>query len=160
MEHTYIMASPIGDLELMANDEHILAVSFVAPSVPNAAPISAPTLGVLAQLKEELEAYFAGTLERFSVPLAPQGTVFQQEVWTVLKDIPYGETMSYRELAQAVGRPKGYQAVGQANGRNPIGILIPCHRVINADGGLGGYAGGIERKAWLLRHELRKVSGF
>lgn len=160
MQQTYIMASPMGDLELSAEDDHISTVAFVPQNPLNPAPVGAPTLGILAQLKEELDAYFAGTLERFTVPLAPQGTDFQREVWSALQEIPYGETISYRELAQRVGRPRGFQAVGQANGRNPIGIIIPCHRVIQADGSLGGYAGGVERKAWLLRHELRKISGF
>ncbi|MCC5855756.1 MAG: methylated-DNA--[protein]-cysteine S-methyltransferase [Idiomarina sp.] len=103
--------------------------------------------------KAELAAYFAGDLKEFKVPLAPSGTEFQRRVWDALVQIPYGVTCSYRELAQAAQCEKGYQAVGQANGRNPIPIIIPCHRVISADGGLGGYSGGLSIKKQLLQLE-------
>lgn len=102
-----------------------------------------------------LEAYFTGDLHALSVdlPLATEGTKFQREVWQALRDIPTGRTLSYGELAARIGRPKAVRAVGLANGSNPISIIIPCHRVIGADGTLTGYGGGIERKRWLLRHE-------
>ncbi len=105
------------------------------------------------EIVAQLEAYFAGTLSRFEMPLATDGTDFQRRVWAALQEIPYGETISYGELAQYVGKPGASRAVGLANGRNPIGIVIPCHRVIGADGSLTGYGGGLERKVWLLDHE-------
>ncbi|MCO4321496.1 methylated-DNA--[protein]-cysteine S-methyltransferase [Aliidiomarina quisquiliarum] len=112
-----------------------------------------PASFVLEQLESELKAYFAGQLKEFTVPLAPSGTEFQQAVWAALTTIPYGATWSYKQLAEAVHRPKGYQAVGQANGRNPIAIVIPCHRVVAANGGLGGYTGGVGIKQRLLNLE-------
>ncbi len=87
------------------------------------------------------------------MPLVVQGTEFQRQVWAALREIPFGETWSYRQLAERVDRPRGYQAVGQANGKNPHAIIVPCHRVVQADGSIGGYAGGVERKKWLLTHE-------
>jgi AraC family transcriptional regulator of adaptative response/methylated-DNA-[protein]-cysteine methyltransferase len=105
------------------------------------------------QLEAELAAYFAGTLRAFSVPLQPAGTEFQQGVWRVLKAIPYGETRSYGEQARMLGRPSAVRAVARANGDNPIAIVVPCHRVIGADGTLTGYGGGLWRKRWLLHHE-------
>lgn len=101
----------------------------------------------------ELKAYFAGELTIFSAPLAPSGTAFQLTVWAALTDIPYGETWSYGTLARRIGHDRASRAVGHANGRNPISILVPCHRVIGAGGALTGYGGGLPAKAWLLRHE-------
>lgn len=110
---------------------------------------AAPFAAARAQLAE----YFAGRRTEFALPLAPQGTNFQQQVWAELTRIPHGSTISYGELARRVGKPKGAQAVGAANGRNPISIIVPCHRVIGADGTLVGYGGGLERKRALLIHE-------
>ncbi|HEX7610606.1 MAG TPA: methylated-DNA--[protein]-cysteine S-methyltransferase, partial [Solirubrobacteraceae bacterium] len=107
----------------------------------------------LADVAGQLAAYFAGTLTEFDVQLELAGTDFQREVWQALRAIPYGETISYGELAQRVGKPSASRAVGLANGRNPIAIIVPCHRVIGADGSLTGYGGGLARKAWLLEHE-------
>ena len=107
----------------------------------------------LAGTREQLEAYFAGELRDLDLKLAPRGTPFQQRVWAELTKIAYGETISYSELARRLGDPKLVRAVGVANGRNPISIVIPCHRVIGADGTLVGYGGGLERKRWLLDHE-------
>jgi len=101
----------------------------------------------------QLDAYFAGTLTEFDLPLAMAGTDFQRRVWAALREIPYGETISYGELARRVGSPGAARAVGLANGRNPVGIIVPCHRVIGADGSLTGYGGGLPRKVWLLEHE-------
>jgi methylated-DNA-[protein]-cysteine S-methyltransferase len=106
-----------------------------------------------AALVSQLERYFAGEPVEFDVPLYAAGTAFQQRVWAGLREIPYGETISYGELARRLGTPGASRAVGLANGRNPIAIVIPCHRVIGADGSLTGYGGGLERKSWLLRHE-------
>ncbi|WP_148863673.1 methylated-DNA--[protein]-cysteine S-methyltransferase [Marinobacter fonticola] len=105
------------------------------------------------EAKRQLDAYFAGELTQFDLPLAPAGTEFQQTVWHMLLDIPYGGTLSYGELARRLGSPKLTRAVGAANGRNPLSIVVPCHRVIGADGSLTGYGGGVERKRWLLAHE-------
>ena len=102
------------------------------------------------EVAEQLRAYFMGELREFDVPLAPHGTPFQQRVWAALRDIPYGATVSYAELAAAVGRPGAARAVGAANGRNPIAVVIPCHRVIGASGTLTGYGGGLPRKRLLL----------
>jgi methylated-DNA-[protein]-cysteine S-methyltransferase len=107
---------------------------------------------------DQLEAYFAGTLTRFTVPLAPRGTGFQHRVWAALQEIPYGQTESYGELAERIGSPGAARAVGLANGRNPIGIVIPCHRVVGSTGSLTGYGGGLDRKRHLLELE-RAVSG-
>jgi len=102
---------------------------------------------------EQLEQYFAGDRDEFDLPLEPQGTEFQRSVWKALERIPFGETRSYGEIAAEVGRPKAARAVGMANNRNPIAVIVPCHRVIGAGGALVGYAGGLERKTWLLDHE-------
>lgn len=107
----------------------------------------------LEQLQEELQKYFAGQLKRFTVPLHTPGTVFQEAVWKVLQDIPYGETRSYKQQAIAQGNPKAVRAVAAANGQNRVSIVIPCHRVIGADGSLTGYGGGLDRKKWLLEFE-------
>ncbi|MHB8188271.1 MAG: methylated-DNA--[protein]-cysteine S-methyltransferase [Dermatophilaceae bacterium] len=107
---------------------------------------------------DQLDAYFAGDLTRFDLPLAPRGSEFQQRVWAALQEIPYGRTESYGELARRIGSPGGARAVGLANGKNPIGIVIPCHRVVGSDGSLTGYGGGIDRKKQLLDLELA-VSG-
>jgi methylated-DNA-[protein]-cysteine S-methyltransferase len=110
---------------------------------------------VLAEACEELTAYYAGTLKEFRVPLAPLGTPFQQRVWKALLEIPFGATESYGQLARRIGAPNAARAVGLANGKNPIAIIIPCHRVIGSSGALVGYGGGLPRKKWLLEHEAR-----
>jgi methylated-DNA-[protein]-cysteine S-methyltransferase len=110
---------------------------------------------LLKRPRARLQAYFAGELRDFELPLAAAGTPFQQSVWRALCDIPYGETISYGELARRIGQPKAARAVGLANGQNPIAIVVPCHRVIGADGSLTGYGGGLERKRWLLAHESK-----
>jgi methylated-DNA-[protein]-cysteine S-methyltransferase len=103
-------------------------------------------------VRDQLEAYFAGERSDFDLPLAPTGTPFQHTVWNALREIPFGETRSYRQVADQIGHPAA-RAVGRANGRNPISIIVPCHRVIGADRSLTGYAGGVDRKRWLLDHE-------
>jgi AraC family transcriptional regulator of adaptative response/methylated-DNA-[protein]-cysteine methyltransferase len=110
------------------------------------------------RLRAELAAYFAGTLARFDVPLDLAGTAFQQRVWSRLLEIPFGETVSYAQVGRDVGRPSAVRAVGQANGKNPVAVVVPCHRVVRADGSLWGYGGGLWRKRWLLEHE-RSVRG-
>jgi len=108
---------------------------------------------MFAAVAEQLVAYFAGERRQFDVPLRPSGTSFQQRVWQELVKIPFGETITYAQLAQRVGKPTASRAVGNANGRNPISIIVPCHRVIGADGKLTGYAGGVDKKEWLLAWE-------
>ena len=108
---------------------------------------------LLARGRAQLLEYFQGKRRVFDLPLAPQGTPFQRRVWSALTEIPYGTVISYKELARRVDRPKGFQAVGQANGRNPLPIFLPCHRVVGADGSLTGYAGGLELKQFLLELE-------
>ncbi len=111
------------------------------------------TAAPFAEAKRQLTDYFAGRLSEFTLPLRLDGTAFQQRVWEELQKIPFGATISYGELAQRIGNPKGSRAVGLANGRNPISIIVPCHRVIGASGSLTGYGGGLNRKQWLLAHE-------
>jgi methylated-DNA-[protein]-cysteine S-methyltransferase len=157
-----IVPSPVGDLLLAAEDAGLTGVCF-APHAGRYGPAadwlpaeraagSAPA-SVLAAARAQLDAYFAGERTAFDLPLAPRGTPFQQRVWSALREIAFGETISYLELARRVGDVRAVRAVGGANGRNPIPVIVPCHRVIGADGSLTGFGGGIERKRWLLRHE-------
>jgi methylated-DNA-[protein]-cysteine S-methyltransferase len=150
--------SPVGPL-LIAGDAS--AVNFIrfpengAPEPPQPGWTEAVPRGALAVAAAQLREYFARQRRQFDLPLAPAGTLFQQSVWRALEDIPYGDTISYVELARRVGKPNASRAVGQANGRNPIPIVIPCHRVIAADGSLGGFGGGLLTKITLLRLEGR-----
>lgn len=146
-------ASPVGNL-LLVSDGVALTRLERAPAAGrrDACP-------VLRQTVAELEEYFAGRRRRFTVPLAPAGTAFQQAAWAALRQIPYGETRSYGQQAAAIGRPRAARAIGQANHRNPISILIPCHRVIGAGGQLTGYGGGLDMKAYLLALERRVLAG-
>lgn len=149
-------ASPLGELLLTASDRGITGVHVRAGKyVPELAQdwVEAPRNPLLLQLQRELDAYFACRLRRFAVPLDAQGTDFQKRAWAALAAIPYGETRSYGQQAHAIGRPQAARAVGAANGRNPIGIVVPCHRVIGADGAMTGYAGGVDCKVFLLKLE-------
>jgi methylated-DNA-[protein]-cysteine S-methyltransferase len=147
-----IYESPVGALTLISDGRTLAHLEFENPRYPyQTAPAGVDT--VLDCARRELDAYFLGRLRAFSVPVAPRGTAFQRKVWAALQAIPYGSTRSYREQAEAIGAPKAVRAVGLANGRNPISIIIPCHRVIGADGGLTGYGGGIARKKFLLELE-------
>jgi methylated-DNA-[protein]-cysteine S-methyltransferase len=148
--------SPVGELKPVASDSALVAILW-----PNDDPARV-RLGpmaewsdhrVLGQTKQQLAAYFAGRLQRFSVPLDFRGTDFQKSVWAALRAIPFGETRSYAEVARAIGRPSAVRAVGAANGRNPISIIVPCHRVVGADGSLTGFAGGLDAKRYLLGME-------
>jgi methylated-DNA-[protein]-cysteine S-methyltransferase len=144
---TTLHPSPVGDLLLRTDGDGRLTELYLRHDSP------ATTDGPFDAIREQLDAYFAGELEDFDLTLAPHGTPFQMRVWDELTKIPFGETISYSELARRLGDPKLVRAVGLANGRNPISIVIPCHRVIGADGSLVGYGGGLERKKWLLEHE-------
>lgn len=152
MEHEKIftrhLACPLGQLRLTATDRGLRTVGFVEDGEREA-----DDHPVLRQAADELLEYFAGKRTHFTVPLDPAGTEFQQAVWRQLVTIPCGSTVSYAKIARAVGKPRGSQAVGKANGCNPLAIVVPCHRVVGVSGKLTGYAGGIERKSWLLRHE-------
>ena len=152
---TYL-ESPIGPLLLCANDAELTGIYMDTPGRPPlysggwTEDASAPPL---PEAVRQLREYFAGTRREFDLPLRLQGTEFQQRVWHALTEIPYGETWSYGQLARRIGNKNASRAVGLANGSNPISILVPCHRVIGADGSLTGYGGGLERKRWLLAHE-------
>lgn len=153
--------SPLGELLLLASPRGLAALRFCdhdagawraacpAPSMPEDPVIRRQ----LAQAREELAAYFAGRLHAFTLPLDVRGTPFQQRVWQALRDIPYGETRSYAQLAADIGQPHACRAVGNANGKNPLPIIIPCHRVIHAGGGPGGYSAGLDVKRFLLALE-------
>jgi methylated-DNA-[protein]-cysteine S-methyltransferase len=146
--------SPVGRLCLLASGDALVGVHF--PELePSGVEARAAGDGdpLLSRARVELAEYFAGKRRAFDLPLAPRGTDFQEEVWRALTAIPFGVTCSYAAIAAAVGRPSAMRAVGAANGKNPIAIIVPCHRVIGADGSLTGYAGGLPRKRWLLRHE-------
>ncbi len=148
--------SPIGLIFLSASEMGITRLDFGKKgSVPRLVEPRGPQLKFLRQAERELKAYFTGRLKKFTVPLDTQGTDFQTQVWAQLRKIPFGKTCSYRDIAQNIGNPKATRAVGTANGRNPIGIIVPCHRVIAADGTLGGYAGGLKIKEELLQLERR-----
>ncbi len=153
--YTLIDDSPVGPLLLAGNRDALHVLSFGAGSRPReVAPAwVADTTGVLSGVRRELDAYFAGRLKTFSTPLAFAGTPFQNQVWRELCRIPYGETISYLELANRIRNPKAVRAVGMANGANPIAIIVPCHRVIGSDGSLTGFGGGIPTKRALLELE-------
>ncbi len=152
------VASPIGDLVLSAADGALTGLYIAHP------PKGVDTSGwrrddaPLRPAIDQLSAYFGGELRDFDLPLAPAGTAFQLQVWAALRTIPYAQTRSYGFIANAIGRPSASRAVGMANGRNPISIIVPCHRVIGANGLLTGYGGGLNRKQMLLDLE-RKVAG-
>ena len=153
---TTTMPSPVGDLALVASASGLVAVLWPddRPGRVTLAPcVAAPDHPVLIDAQAQLTAYFVGTLTRFTIPLDPVGTDFQKSVWAALLTIPFGETRSYADIARQIGRPTAYRAVGAANGRNPISIIAPCHRVIGSRGALTGFAGGLEAKQWLLAHE-------
>jgi methylated-DNA-[protein]-cysteine S-methyltransferase len=151
---TTSLESPVGTLTLTATGGRLSGLHMHeqrhAPRLPEGAERDDDGF---EEVVAQLHAYFGGTLTHFDVPLELGGTDFQRRVWAGLREIPYGETISYGELARRLGSPGASRAVGLANGRNPVGIIVPCHRVIGADGSLTGYGGGIERKVWLLEHE-------
>jgi methylated-DNA-[protein]-cysteine S-methyltransferase len=149
-QSTLIIDSPIGRLLLSAEAGALTGLWMEPFEEPAEAGRRDP---VLTAARRQLDAYFAGTLTAFDLPLAPAGTPFQTGVWNELQRVPYGTTVSYAELADRVGRPGHFRAVGSANGRNPISIIIPCHRVVGSNGSLTGYGGGNDRKRWLLDHE-------
>jgi len=155
------MDSPIGTLTVVADGDAIVAIWFEAEVADSPAALDrtveagAGEHAILDRAIEQLEEYFRGERTEFELPLAPQGTPFQQKAWLALREIPFGETITYGEQARRLGDPNKSRAVGAANGKNPIPIVVPCHRVVGANGHLTGYAGGLGTKAWLLDHEWR-----
>jgi methylated-DNA-[protein]-cysteine S-methyltransferase len=143
--------SPIGTLRLVSNGSQLIGIDFEGQYADDDGREVRDD--VLMACAEQLTDYFAARRKAFDLPLAPCGTPFQQSVWTALAQIPYGESRSYRDIARAIGNPAAVRAVGAANGRNPIPIVVPCHRVIGSDGTLTGFAGGLEAKSFLLRLE-------
>ncbi|MEY4718518.1 MAG: hypothetical protein RL563_1136 [Pseudomonadota bacterium] len=148
--------SPVGELKLVASDQGLMAILW-ANDNPNRVPLGSMKRDdanpVLIQTRLQLEQYFAGKRQRFVLPLNFVGTDFQKQVWQSLLTIPFGETRSYGQIALQIGKPKAARAVGTANGRNPISIVIPCHRVIGSNGELTGFAGGLKAKAYLIEIE-------
>jgi methylated-DNA-[protein]-cysteine S-methyltransferase len=151
--YTY-MPSPIGRLLLCGDDRRLTAL-YTPPASedPGLVRDRSRSDAAFAPIRAQLEEYFAGERVAFDVPLDLEGTPFRRTVWSALREIPYGATVSYGELARQLGVPNASRAVGAANGSNPISIIVPCHRVIGSGGDLTGYAGGLERKRFLLRHE-------
>ncbi|MGF1688690.1 methylated-DNA--[protein]-cysteine S-methyltransferase [Photobacterium japonica] len=147
-----LIATPIGWLNVYADHHAVCVITFDAdpdaPQTPNA---------ITAQCCQQLAEYFAGERTAFNVPLSAQGTAFQHAVWQALQALDYGVTCSYADIANAIENPKAVRAVGAANGKNPIPIIVPCHRVIGSSGKLTGYAGGLDKKVWLLDHEKRSA---
>ncbi|MBO0839292.1 MAG: methylated-DNA--[protein]-cysteine S-methyltransferase [Sciscionella sp.] len=153
--HT-VIDSPIGKLTLIAKDGTLSGLLMQQwRHRPADETLGERDHAPFADVIEQLNAYFAGKLRTFNLPLDLGGTEFQRTVWSALTEIPYGETVSYGELAQRIGKPTASRAVGMANGRNPVGIIVPCHRVIGSDGNLTGYGGGMDRKRYLLEFERR-----
>jgi len=169
MSYYDILESPVGAVYVGGSDEGIHRVDFVSDADQetrflerlerDSGSVPQEDRHAARQAVEELRAYFAGERFEFDLPLAPRGTSFQLQVWQALRTIPYGRTTSYGAIAREIGRPSGPRAVGLATGRNPIGIIVPCHRVVGSTGALTGYAGGIERKEWLLALEARGGNG-
>ena len=159
------MPSPVGELLLTATDAGLTRVWFEqhrhgtrAQHEWARADGRGDAARVLDAARAQLDEYFAGARRAFDLPLAADGTPFQRRVWAALRDIPFGQAISYLELARRIGDVRAVRAVGGANGRNPVSIVVPCHRVIGADGSLTGFGGGTERKRWLLRHEGARLA--
>ena len=147
-----ILETPIGALRLVSDGQHLVAIEFEDSHTIDGSDRETAD-SVLQCCATQLREYFAGRRTRFDLPLAPRGTDFQRAVWKALEAIPYGELRSYGEIARAIGNPRAVRAVGAANGRNPLPIVVPCHRVVGSDGSLTGFAGGLEIKRRLLALE-------
>jgi methylated-DNA-[protein]-cysteine S-methyltransferase len=148
-QNQIFLKTPLGTAKISGNESGISAIQILDEEIPSSKEI--PDFLQLAA--EQLDSYFKGNLEKFDLKLKPEGTDFQQKVWKAISAIPFGKTCSYLELSRKLGDEKAIRAVASANGKNPIWVIIPCHRVIGSDGSLTGYAGGIHRKQWLLNHE-------
>lgn len=152
--YTSYITSPVGMLQLQCNENSITSVRFWEGKFSES-----DQHDLLQDCQQQLEEYFTGQRKIFSLPLELNGTTFQSKVWTALQSIPYGRTISYMDLSKTLGDVKAIRAVGTANGRNMIAIIVPCHRVIGSNAKLTGYAGGLWRKQWLLEHEAKFHSG-
>lgn len=152
------MKSPVGELTLVASEKGLTAVLWEEEK-PNRVPLEDLILDkkhpILLEVEDQLNEYFKGERKKFSLKLDPHGTEFQKKVWMALRSIPFGETRSYGELATQIGNPKASRAVGAANGKNPISVIVPCHRVIGSNGSLTGFAGGLKNKMTLLDLEKK-----
>lgn len=146
---TIYLNTPVGTLEIKGDIDGLAFVNFIDPEESESKIIPESLQNTVQQLSE----YFEGNRTNFKLKLNPEGTFFQKKVWQQIKDIPFGKTASYQDIANQLGDPKAIRAAASANGKNPIAIIIPCHRVIGSDGSLIGYAGGLHRKKWLLEHE-------
>ena len=155
MQYIKHYLSPIGILEISASETHLTHVLFRETQKKPRLHLDETTESspIIEECIKQFDAYFAGKLKDFDLPLLPQGTDFQRNVWEYLKTIPYGKTISYLAFSRRIGNEKAIRAIGTANGRNPLTIILPCHRVIGSDGSLVGYGGDLWRKEWLLRHE-------
>lgn len=156
MQYRKYIDSPIGCLEVLTSKDALLAITYV--EAKNEDSKEAPA--VLEKACDQLNEYFAGERQKFELPLSPDGTDFQKQVWDALLTVPFGRTSTYKKQSQSIGNPKAIRAVGTANGKNPISVVIPCHRIVGSDGSLTGYAGGLSRKDWLLKHEQKQTEGF
>jgi O-6-methylguanine DNA methyltransferase len=150
--YTGYCSCPLGSIEIEATEEALIAVKFLSDELPNK-PDTDGGSPIISETIKQLEQYFASERKQFDVPLQLPGTDFQIQVWNELKHIPYGKTISYSQLADTLGSRDLVRAVGNANSKNPVAIIVPCHRVIGSQGDLVGYAGGLWRKQWLLEHE-------
>ena len=148
-----VVASPVGKLRLVASDKGLVAIDVRNVRAASDQETSASAQKILSATKKQLEQYFAGKRTTFDIPLDLKGTEFQQQAWLALCRIPYGKTISYGQQAKNIQRPKAFRAVGSANGKNPIPIIVPCHRVVAGDGSLGGYSLGLKMKKQLLALE-------
>ena len=157
MSHSYkLFDSPVGELKLVASEKGLVAILWPDDNPARVrlnSPIGDTENPILLETERQLRAYFAGNLKEFTLPLDPHGTAFQKRVWDALLTIPFGETRSYAQIARQIGTPTAYRAVGSANGRNPLSIVAPCHRVIGTNGALTGFAGGLATKQELLALE-------
>ena len=152
--HYETLTTPVGDLLIAVRNDKLVHVGFAEERHPHQRKGTwLADASKTVKERTQLSEYFAGVRQQFDLELLPVGTDFQRQVWSELRRIPYAETISYGELARRIGNPKAMRAVGLANGRNPIPIVVPCHRVIGANGSLTGFGGGVERKRWLLDHE-------
>jgi methylated-DNA-[protein]-cysteine S-methyltransferase len=152
MQQTSFCQTPLGAVSITVDEKALLELSFL-DSPSEEIDFTMPSTGLLQAVKDQLTAYFLGRLQVFDLPMDPKGTEFQKRVWAELIKIPFGTTVSYREMSLRLGDEKCIRAAASANGKNPIGLMIPCHRVIGTDGKLVGYAGGLWRKQYLLQHE-------
>jgi methylated-DNA-[protein]-cysteine S-methyltransferase len=156
-----VVSTPIGDVAVWGEDQTVMGLGFAdSPRTVRVDAAWPRDDGAFPRTAEQLRAYFGGQLTRFDLTLETGGTPFQRRLWAALQEIPYGETVTYAALAVELGEPRAVRAVGAANGRNPVSIVIPCHRVLGSDGQLTGYGGGLPRKRWLLAHERAYATPF